>query len=254
MSHKKSRKHDVGRGGGGVNLSLIITPMLDMSFQLLAFFVMTYHPPVNVGFVEGSLLPPTKIFISEKKGKDKNPNPPKEAPKEPPPPPVDKEPDVGSDLLLVVVRSVKAGQKEGNRENGDPSTIEIKRTGPQAIEPMIISGNPAEPKERFVEGLRKDLDRELKAILDRPASKILRGRGGPRTQARSRRRSETSLLDELLRHLQNVRLQEHQLRRPRTGPGPEAKMRGTGRGAGFQPAVLRTIWQSRGCQIGMDRR
>ena len=177
MSHKKSRKHDVGRGGGGVNLSLIITPMLDMSFQLLAFFVMTYHPPVNVGFVEGSLLPPTKIFISEKKGKDKNPNPPKEAPKEPPPPPVDKEPDVGSDLLLVVVRSVKAGQKEGNRENGDPSTIEIKRTGPQAIEPMIISGNPAEPKERFVEGLRKDLDRELKAILDRPASKILRTAG-----------------------------------------------------------------------------
>src|SRR5271154_5716015 len=74
MAHKKSRKHVFGRGeGGGVNLGLIITPMLDMAFQLLAFFVMTYHPPAFVGFVEGSLLPPSKDVakkIEEKKKQD----------------------------------------------------------------------------------------------------------------------------------------------------------------------------------------
>jgi len=46
MSHKKSRKHDFGRGaGGGANLGLIVTPMLDMAFQLLAFFVLTFQAP-----------------------------------------------------------------------------------------------------------------------------------------------------------------------------------------------------------------
>jgi biopolymer transport protein ExbD len=45
--------------GGGVNLGIIVTPMLDMAFQLLGFFVMTYHP----SSLEGSykieqVLPP----------------------------------------------------------------------------------------------------------------------------------------------------------------------------------------------------
>jgi biopolymer transport protein ExbD len=39
----------------GVNLGLIITPMLDMSFQILAFFIMTYHPSALEGHLAGSL-------------------------------------------------------------------------------------------------------------------------------------------------------------------------------------------------------
>jgi biopolymer transport protein ExbD len=44
---------------GGVNLGLIITPMLDMSFQILSFFIMTYHPSALEGHIAGSLAPPT---------------------------------------------------------------------------------------------------------------------------------------------------------------------------------------------------
>src|SRR5438132_4181412 len=45
-------------GAPGVNLGLIITPMLDMSFQILAFFIMTYHPSAMEGHIAGSLAPP----------------------------------------------------------------------------------------------------------------------------------------------------------------------------------------------------
>src|SRR4051812_18317861 len=41
---------------GGVDLGIIITPMLDMAFQLLAFFIMTYHPSPSEAAVDGTLL------------------------------------------------------------------------------------------------------------------------------------------------------------------------------------------------------
>jgi biopolymer transport protein ExbD len=59
------RKHkDVGPGG--VNLGLIITPMLDMSFQILSFFIMTYHPSALEGHIPGSLAPPAKVASTSK--------------------------------------------------------------------------------------------------------------------------------------------------------------------------------------------
>jgi biopolymer transport protein ExbD len=60
-------------GAQGVNLGLIITPMLDMSFQILAFFIMTYHPSALEGHLPGSLTPPDKNIA--KKGSEKNPEP-----------------------------------------------------------------------------------------------------------------------------------------------------------------------------------
>ncbi len=45
----------------GMQLSLIITPFLDMSFQILAFFIMTYHPSALEGHIPGSLVPPEKV-------------------------------------------------------------------------------------------------------------------------------------------------------------------------------------------------
>jgi len=52
---------------GGVNLGLIITPMLDMSFQILSFFIMTYHPSALEGHIPGSLAPPVDVL---KKGQE----------------------------------------------------------------------------------------------------------------------------------------------------------------------------------------
>jgi biopolymer transport protein ExbD len=51
------KKHKA-EAGGGVNLGLIIVPMLDMSFQILSFFIMTYHPSALEGHIAGSLAPP----------------------------------------------------------------------------------------------------------------------------------------------------------------------------------------------------
>ena len=53
MRHKRKIE-----GSPGVQLSLIITPMLDMSFQILAFFIMTYHPAALEGHIPGNLTPP----------------------------------------------------------------------------------------------------------------------------------------------------------------------------------------------------
>jgi biopolymer transport protein ExbD len=44
----------------GVNLALFITPMLDMAFQLMAFFLVTFHP-IREGSIRGELLPPTEV-------------------------------------------------------------------------------------------------------------------------------------------------------------------------------------------------
>ena len=45
--HKKKESGEMG-----VNLGIIITPFLDMSFQLLAFFVMIYHPSALEGHID----------------------------------------------------------------------------------------------------------------------------------------------------------------------------------------------------------
>ena len=52
MKRKKKWQPD-----GGVDLGIIITPMLDMAFQLLAFFIMTYQPSPSEAALDGSLLP-----------------------------------------------------------------------------------------------------------------------------------------------------------------------------------------------------
>lgn len=69
------RQRHQGGGTPGVQLGLIITPMLDMSFQILAFFIMTYHPSALEGHVPGSLVPPDNFA---KKSKDNNPAVPSE--------------------------------------------------------------------------------------------------------------------------------------------------------------------------------
>jgi biopolymer transport protein ExbD len=56
----RRRRHPMSEAQG-VDLGIIITPMLDMAFQLLAFFIMTYHPPAREAVVDGTLLPPAVI-------------------------------------------------------------------------------------------------------------------------------------------------------------------------------------------------
>ena len=102
-----SQKHKHPEGAAGVQLGLIITPMLDMSFQILAFFIMTYHPSALEGHIPGSLVPPDNF------AKDKDNNPlPAEAPL-----------SIARDSLLpelqeaitVKIKAVGKGQEVGTR-------------------------------------------------------------------------------------------------------------------------------------------
>jgi biopolymer transport protein ExbD len=59
--HRMRRCREKWSNDGGVDLAVIITPMLDMAFQLLAFFIMTYHPSTAEGAVDGTLLPAATV-------------------------------------------------------------------------------------------------------------------------------------------------------------------------------------------------
>src|SRR4051794_23896418 len=107
--------------GGGVNLGLIITPMLDMAFQMLSFFIMTYHPAALEGHIPGSLVPPTDVA---KFNKD-NPNvtPQEQDPLSVPPEDLLKELD---EAVQVRIRAVDKNQVGGNRGTGMPSELAVK--------------------------------------------------------------------------------------------------------------------------------
>ena len=143
------KKHPAG-GGGGVNLSYIITPFLDMSFQLLAFFIMTYHPSALEGHIDGKLLPP-----SETATKSKLP-----VQSELPP---DSDPEL-AETFLVIIKSVAKGQTEGNRHDGEPSRILLKQ--PQDTTPVTITDSTDGTLD---DGLKK-LETELKRLLKAPGA------------------------------------------------------------------------------------
>ncbi|MBM3992866.1 MAG: hypothetical protein FJ303_01730 [Planctomycetes bacterium] len=79
MSHKRASIES----SPGVQIGLIITPFLDMAFQILSFFIMTYNPAALEGHIDGSLTPPEDVA---KKSKDTPFTPP-----DAPPPPIDEE-------------------------------------------------------------------------------------------------------------------------------------------------------------------
>jgi biopolymer transport protein ExbD len=52
-----------------------ITPMLDMAFQLLTFFILTYHPAPTEGHFPTNLLPPAPILDTNAPPPDANAKP-----------------------------------------------------------------------------------------------------------------------------------------------------------------------------------
>ena len=135
--------------GGGVNLSYIITPFLDMSFQLLAFFIMTYHPSALEGHVDGTLVPPANpVARDPKRVQDWEL-------------PAEVQPDL-TEMLVVKIKAVAPGQNDGNRHDGEPSQILLQQS--QDAQPVLISDSTDATLE---EGLKK-LDVELKRQLNQP--------------------------------------------------------------------------------------
>lgn len=85
----------------GPEPNLPVTPMLDMAFQLLAFFVMTYHPSDLEGQMELSL--PSEAITKAKDKEDIKPDAP-----------VDKDQDLNlSANLTVIVRTQRDNVNNG---------------------------------------------------------------------------------------------------------------------------------------------
>jgi len=115
MKHRKKPE-----GAQGVQLGLIITPMLDMSFQILAFFIMTYNPSPFEGHIPGSLVPPENYA---KKSKDANPMPDVEMPLSIPE--EDLDPTL-QEAITIKAKVILKGQEIGNRTEGMIGQIFVK--------------------------------------------------------------------------------------------------------------------------------
>ncbi len=157
MAHKR----DNAKGGaGGVQLGLIITPMLDMSFQILAFFIMTYHPSSLEKNIPGSLVPPEDFA---KQSKDKNnitPNDPLSIPEE------DLNPELDA-AVTVKVRAVMKGDETKWLVLGSPRQI-LVRTAIETEQQLIAD---VDGKDTTVDAALKKLDRELKAMVGKGSTK-----------------------------------------------------------------------------------
>lgn len=144
--------------GAGVNLALIVTPMLDMSFQLLAFFIMTYHPLALEGHIDGKLMPPADHRVGADK---KNPLPELD-------PLVN--PDEHAPVTTVIVRAVAKGQVEAQRHDGEPSQVLVKRV--EDLNPVPV----ADTDSTWAEGI-KTLARELKRQAQGQAPQAIKIQG-----------------------------------------------------------------------------
>lgn len=171
MSHRRR----IADPGLGVNLGLIITPMLDMAFQLMAFFIMTFQPLSEEKNIVGRLLPPQQEVKAKKEVPKKGPKKPNETT----PPPttdekkddIDKEPGgtddpIPKDVVRVIVETSGSANAADNTPNkGDPGTIKLKF--PEDAAPREISG----VTDTFASGLNK-LSKELEAWPGRDNAKL----------------------------------------------------------------------------------
>jgi biopolymer transport protein ExbD len=137
------RKRHVATASAGVALGLIITPMLDMSFQILSFFIMTYHPSALEGHVNGT-LPLPKVTSG----------PTPEADLLPP----TSDPDVEAGLQVIVKAVPKGAANEHERVDGQPTQIYVKSTEDAA--PALV----ADDGEGLDVSMRKLTDRLKRSV------------------------------------------------------------------------------------------
>jgi biopolymer transport protein ExbD len=122
MGGHRRRGHDAG-----TEVTLPIAPMLDMAFQLLTFFIFTYHPSAMEGQMELAL--PSKMEAQAKDQKDVNPN--VEANKE-------ETPEIPLDLNVMI-----------QKQTGDNYTL-------------VLEEGVVRTSMQNVEALKKHLDRLFK--------------------------------------------------------------------------------------------
>ena len=151
MAHR--RKKTIEGGSAPVQLSLIITPMLDMSFQILAFFIMTYHPSALEGHIAGTLAPPEQV---KTKGPNNEINPLED------PLSVPEDDLLPNEALQIKIKAVAKGQEIGSRLEGQPSQLYIKQVAD--AQPVMLADMLADGNVDFETALKR-LDLKLKEIV-----------------------------------------------------------------------------------------
>jgi biopolymer transport protein ExbD len=135
----------------GVNLGLIITPMLDMSFQILSFFIMTYHPSALEGHISGSLAPPEKTAQKSKENLTPDLIPP----------------SVPEELLLPEIQEAPTVTVKTNRDDpGKPAKVYLTRDKTQT-EPAEVADATTAEAEQFDQKwkqAKKELSHELRRL------------------------------------------------------------------------------------------
>jgi biopolymer transport protein ExbD len=151
------RRRDKTGETQGVDLGIIITPMLDMAFQLLAFFIMTYHPPAREAVIDGTLLPAAVA----KPGKKLSTNLDAVA------------------KLRVIVKAVPT-KKDADQplQPGQPTSISLERPGQNGKEVVevkvaVVRQPGAKPDDAPADwgAALKALADELAATLKNPATR-----------------------------------------------------------------------------------
>jgi biopolymer transport protein ExbD len=149
MAHRrKPPKHSE------VEIEKVITPMLDMAFQLLLFFIFTYHPSSYEMQIDGTLLPPKET--------------PKqvEIPKDPALSPKDPTPKL-EETLTVYVEALTAKDRVDPKYIGSPKSVKLMRPENVGKLETIFTNDSGEDLEKGLATLEGTL---RKILADNPAS------------------------------------------------------------------------------------
>jgi biopolymer transport protein ExbD len=146
------------KGEPPIDVMLPITPMLDMAFQLLAFFIMVYRPAAKEGQEE--LVLPT----AEERQQRAAHRPEDVDPRIKPPPPNPKKPEKKDDELTVVMRYQGTQELDVNRD-GQTKKEKVK------IYELSLQINEQAPivyrEKQTEEENRKDLQVKLAELFKR---------------------------------------------------------------------------------------
>ncbi len=152
MSSRRHQPHPAG----GVNLGLIITPMLDMSFQILSFFIMTYHPSALEGHIAGSLAPPEKVATKAPENVQLDLIPPSVDPEQ---------------LLPEIQEAPTVIVKAGGNDPGSPAKVYLKRDKTQT-DPAEVADALTTNWKQAKQDLTRELHRVKKDVSDQSNIKI----------------------------------------------------------------------------------
>jgi biopolymer transport protein ExbD len=129
-----------GKNQDNPEIVLPITPMLDMAFQLLTFFIFTYHPSALEGQMDFSMPPPTADTQASSAMDVKKDTPSLKQ----------EDPDLPKDILLV-----KAGTQHNGTDDGKICSVTVQGTA--GTRTVSVEKHSLDELVKYLTEARKDL-------------------------------------------------------------------------------------------------